>query len=224
MPKEKITIDDIGFLVNRLTTALEKFSAQIQKADLSDPPTKVKKETEEDIKIKQFYSLVGKYSTFITEEERDKYTNPTPSEFSKLKRIYKKSQKDIRKRKAHEAASEVSQLTQIAIEAPVTSPPFNEADLTEGRIIVTGYYKNHEGSVGLIGKVGPQNKFPLEIYVCKKDFTPGKRRYVIEVPELVLAIIDPGNKSFFLTTYLIGLAVKYSTYFKGLIYLKKFSD
>jgi hypothetical protein len=112
-------------------------------------------------------------------------------------------------------------LKQIAIEPPVTITPFNEDDIIEGLIIVTGRYSK---AVGLIGKVDAENMFPLQVYVCKQDFTPGKRMYKIDVPELVMAIIDPKNISYFLTTHLIGLAVVYSTYFKGLIYLQRFED
>jgi hypothetical protein len=224
MPDSKVTIDDIGFLINRLTIELEKLNEQVQNVNLStdfNQPPKARKDTAADSKIRQFYKRIGNVG-FINAKDREKYTNPTPSEFSELKREYRKREKESRREKVEKAESEARYLKQIAIKAPIKVGPFKGEDIIEGRIIVTGAYGEYSGAIGLIGKVDPDNKFPLDVFVCKQDFTAGKRKYEINAQELVSAIIDPENVSVLLTTYLIGLAIKHSTNFTGLIYLKTF--
>jgi hypothetical protein len=222
MSKDKVTIDDIKFLMERLIFALDQFNGRIDNAHLLDNPSpaiKTKEPTKEDLKIMERLRMRVDFDKRLTQEEKDALLNPTPSQFAKFKREYRKSLKEINKEMAERTSAEILSLKRITIQAPPVNTVFDEKEVIAGNIVVSGYNRDY-GTVGIMGKSNVDHLFPIEVFVCKQDFLPGKRIYQVTDQYCVLAILDPKLKSIHLSTHLIKLAIKHSVNFCGLIYVK----
>jgi hypothetical protein len=222
MENDKITIEDICVMIDRLKAAIDLFKAQLISASINNTTTAVKrprKETELDGTVRDFYKRLANRWYGMDPKLKAKYLNPTQSEFAELKKEYLKVKREGEREESNRIAGELSVLTRIAIPVPADPISFSEGLIIAGRIIIG---RASDGGLGpyLVEYVNSDKSFPLEVISCRQNFKPGIKRYYIEAPNDIFAIIDPANFDPQYKAYLFRLAVDRGIYFKGLVYLK----